>query len=69
VTRALDPEIKSIRRLDRAARTVPPNARQRVLEWLVARECGLGAITLPPVRPAEAPDSGAVAHNPKQASS
>lgn len=49
MTKPLDPEIKAIRRLDRAVRAVPEEARQRVLEWLVARECGRSQVPLPPV--------------------
>jgi hypothetical protein len=51
--KALDPEIKALRRLDRALKAVPETARQRVLEWAVARECRMPGITLPRVHPRE----------------
>jgi hypothetical protein len=50
MTKRLDPEIRAIRALERAMLQVPEGAEQRVAEWLVARWCGLGKITLPPVR-------------------
>lgn len=45
----LDPEIKAMRALQRAIRMTPVEARQRVLEWLVAHECRLPWVTLPSV--------------------
>lgn len=50
MTKRIDPEIKALRALDRAVATIPPGAEQRSLEWLVAREAGVGAIKLPELR-------------------
>ncbi len=49
MTKPLDPEIKALRALERAMRSVPAPARQRCLEWLVANQCGVASVRLPRV--------------------
>lgn len=49
MTKKLDPEIKALRAMNRAYESVPEEARQRCLEWLVAARCNLRGVRLPRV--------------------
>lgn len=46
----LNPEIKALRAIVRGVEALPPDARQRGLEWLVACYCDLPGVRLPKVK-------------------
>jgi len=46
----LDPEMKGLRAMVRGMDGIPPEARQRCLEWFVANYCGLPGVRLPKVK-------------------
>ncbi len=46
----LDPEIKALRALNRAMESVPPEARQRCMEWFVNAWTGRSDLRVPRVK-------------------